>query len=157
KKAGSFDAQDEQMLMALGSQAAAAIDNAILHEEIERLFEGFIRASVLAIESRDHSTSGHSERVATLTLGLAECLERQDNGPYARVRFTREELKELRYAALLHDFGKVGVRENVLVKAEKLYPSELDVVRTRFALIRRTLELEAEREKTKVLRENYEQ
>ena len=157
KKTGPFDAQDESMLMALGSQAAAAIDNAILHEEIERLFEGFIRASVVAIESRDPSTSGHSERVATLTLGLAESLERQDNGPYARVRFTREELKELRYAALLHDFGKVGVREHVLVKAEKLYPSELEVVRTRFALIRRTLELEAERQKTALLRENYEQ
>ena len=157
KKAGPFDAQDESMLMALGSQAAAAIDNAILHEEIERLFEGFIRASVVAIESRDPSTSGHSERVSTLTLGLAESLERQDNGPYARVRFTREELKELRYAALLHDFGKVGVRENVLVKAEKLYPSELDVVRTRFALIRRTLELDAEKQKTALLRENYEQ
>ena len=74
KREGPFDSLDEQMLIALGSQAAAAIDNAILHEEIERLFEGFIRASVVAIESRDPSTSGHSERVATLTLGLAECL-----------------------------------------------------------------------------------
>jgi len=152
KKAGPFDAMDEQMLMALGSQAASAIDNAILHDEIERLFEGFIRASVVAIESRDPSTSGHSERVATLTLGLAESLERLEKGPYARIRFTREELKELRYAALLHDFGKVGVREHVLVKAEKLFPAQLEVVRTRFALIRRTAELEAEREKTALLR-----
>jgi HD-GYP domain-containing protein (c-di-GMP phosphodiesterase class II) len=153
KKVGSFDELDEQMLTALGGQAAAAIDNAILHDEIERLFEGFIRASVVAIESRDPSTSGHSERVATLTLGLAESLERQDRGPYARVRFTREEMKELRYAALLHDFGKVGVREHVLVKAEKLFPPELEVVRSRFALIRRTAELEAEREKVRLLRD----
>jgi HD-GYP domain-containing protein (c-di-GMP phosphodiesterase class II) len=151
-QAGPFDTDDELMLEALGGQAAVAINNAVLHEEIGQLFEGFIRASVVAIESRDPSTSGHSERVATLSVGLAESLERESVGPYARTSFTREELKELRYAALLHDFGKVGVRENVLVKAEKLYPSELETVRTRFALIRRTLELEAERQKVLLLK-----
>ena len=152
KKQGAFDSDDESMLTALGGQAAGAITNAILHEEIAQLFEGFIRASVVAIESRDPSTSGHSERVAILTVGLAECCERETQGPYAGIRFSREELREVRYAALLHDFGKVGVRENVLVKAEKLYPAELESVRTRFALIRRTLELDLEKQKVEVLR-----
>ena len=80
------------------------------------------RASVEAIEQRDPTTSGHSRRVADLTVGLAQAVERVDTGPYREVVFTREDLRELEYASLLHDFGKIGVREEVLVKAKKLYP-----------------------------------
>src|SRR5881397_1687581 len=72
--------------------------------------------------SRDPTTSGHSFRVSELCVGLAEVVDRCENGPYASARFTADELMELRYAALLHDFGKVGVREHVLLKAKKLYP-----------------------------------
>jgi HD-GYP domain-containing protein (c-di-GMP phosphodiesterase class II) len=138
-----FDAEDEEMLMALGGQAASAIDNAILYDEINKLFEGFIAASVVAIESRDPTTSGHSGRVATLTCGLAEVVDRVDTGPYATVSFDYDQMKEIRYASLLHDFGKVGVREHVLVKAEKLYPNEVALLKARFAFIKRTLEKEA--------------
>ena len=131
----AFTHEDEELLMALGSNAAAAIENAILYDEIDRLFEGFVKASVVAIESRDPTTSGHSERVALLTLGIAESLERIDTGPYAGLRLTPEHMREIRYAALLHDFGKVGVRENVLTKADKLYPGELEVIETRFRAV----------------------
>src|SRR5437660_1322817 len=127
-----FDAEDEEMLLALGGQAASAIENAILYDEINKLFEGFIAASVVAIESRDPTTSGHSGRVATLTCGLAEVVDRVDTGPYAKVTFDYDQMKEIRYAALLHDFGKVGVREHVLVKAEKPYPNEVALLKYRF-------------------------
>lgn len=136
-KDGAFDSEDEELLLALGGQAAAAVENAMLHDELNRAFEGFVRASVVAIESRDPSTAGHSDRVAILTVGLAEVLERVSRGRYAGVTFTRAEMQELRYAALLHDFGKVGVREPVLVKAAKLYPHELEVLRQRFELARK--------------------
>jgi HD-GYP domain-containing protein (c-di-GMP phosphodiesterase class II) len=129
---GPFTSEDEELMMALGANAAAAIENAILYQEIDRLFEGFVKASVVAIEARDPTTSGHSERVALLTLGMAENIERVTTGPYAEVRFSTDQLRELRYAALLHDFGKVGVRENVLTKARKLYESELEIIETRF-------------------------
>ncbi|PIQ25857.1 HD family phosphohydrolase [bacterium (Candidatus Blackallbacteria) CG17_big_fil_post_rev_8_21_14_2_50_48_46] len=135
-----FGAEDESLLSSLASQAAVAIENARLYAAIQSLFEGFIRASVQAIESRDPTTSGHSERVAVLTVGLAEKLDRVDQGPYQNVRFSRQELKEIQYASLLHDFGKIGVRENVLVKAEKLYPDELSAIQHRFELIRKGLE-----------------
>ncbi len=140
-----FNGEDQGLLEGLGGQAAAAIDNALLHQEIQRLFEGFVRASVVAIESRDPTTAGHSERVAKLTVGLAGRLERVESGPWAGRVFTADELQELRYAALLHDFGKVGVREHVLVKANKLYPHERAVLEQRFALIRRTAELASAR------------
>lgn len=140
KRAGVFTREDEELLLALSSQAAVAIENAILYEDIEKLFEGFIKASVYAIESRDPTTSGHSERVAILTVGLAENVDRVDSGPYAHISFSAEDVRELRYASLLHDFGKVGVREPVLVKANKLYPHNLDIVAARFKLIKKSLE-----------------
>jgi len=140
KRDGVFTREDEELLLALSSQAAVAIENAILYEDIQKLFEGFIKASVYAIESRDPTTSGHSERVAILTVGLAENVDRMDSGPYADINFSAEDMRELRYASLLHDFGKVGVREPVLVKANKLYPHTLDLVAARFKFIKKSLE-----------------
>jgi response regulator RpfG family c-di-GMP phosphodiesterase len=106
-----------------------------------------VKASVTAIESRDPTTFGHSFRVAELTVGLAEAVERADRGVFGGVRFSGEELRELRYAALLHDFGKVGVREHVLVKSKKLYPADLERIRHRIELLMRDLELGVTRRK----------
>jgi HD-GYP domain-containing protein (c-di-GMP phosphodiesterase class II) len=131
----------------LASQAAVALSNRRLYESISQLFDGFVRASVTAIESRDPTTFGHSFRVADLTVGLAEVCDRADRGVFRNVRFTAEELRELRYAALLHDFGKVGVREHVLVKSKKLYPGDLERIRGRIELLMRDLELDAMRRK----------
>ena len=80
------------------------------------------------------TTSGHSFRVADGTLSLARRVERLERGLWAGARFSAEDLRELRYAALLHDFGKVAVRENVLTKALKLFDEELVTLRGRFML-----------------------
>jgi len=103
-----------------------------LKNDIENLFEGFVQASVVAIESRDPSTSGHSNRVADLTVALAEAVNRTPEGPLGARIFTDQQLKEIRYASLLHDFGKVGVREQVLVKAKKLESHRLEQILQRF-------------------------
>jgi HD-GYP domain-containing protein (c-di-GMP phosphodiesterase class II) len=136
-----FSPRHAALAESLASQAAVAVDNSRLYQSIRRLFDGFVGAAVTAIESRDPTTSGHSFRVAELTVGLAEAVDRCATGPYAATRFTVDEVMELRYAALLHDFGKVGVREHVLLKAKKLYPGELDRIRQRVALVRRGIEL----------------
>jgi HD-GYP domain-containing protein (c-di-GMP phosphodiesterase class II) len=146
-----FDSRCVELATALASQAAVAIENGRLYEDIERLFEGFVTAAVTAIESRDPATSGHSGRVATMTVGLAEAVDRLASGPYRDVGFTREQLRELRYAGLLHDFGKVGVREQVLVKEKKLYPQDLDLIRHRFAYLEQRTELEFERARAELL------
>ena len=96
-----------------------------------------------AIESRDPTTSGHSRRVATLTVGLAEIVDKDASGPFQDVHFAPGALKEIEYAGLLHDFGKVGVREKVLVKAKKLYEEDRELVLSRFDYIRKALENEA--------------
>ena len=116
-------------------EAAVSLENNQLYEEIQILFEGFVKASVKAIK-RDPTTSSHSNRVAIYTVSLAEALGRAGTGAYKDVVFTPEQIKEIRYASLLHDFGKVGVRENVLVKAKKLYPEQIEIIRERFAMIR---------------------
>jgi HD-GYP domain-containing protein (c-di-GMP phosphodiesterase class II) len=152
-----YDDRCLELVSALASQAAVAIENSWLYEDIERLFEGFVTAAVTAIESRDPTTSGQSSRVATLTVGLAEVVDRVSDGPYRDVRFTREQLRELRYAGLLHDFGKVGVREQVLVKQKKLYGHELEIIRHRVAQRMRDVDLAFERERAALLLTDQDQ
>ncbi len=135
-----FDERSEELLGLVAAQAGVSLENALLYEEIRRLFEGFVKASVEAIESRDPTTSGHSRRVADLTVGLAKMVDRESAGPYKEALFTREDLRELEYASLLHDFGKIGVREKVLVKAKKLYDERLELIRARFDFVARSIE-----------------
>jgi HD-GYP domain-containing protein (c-di-GMP phosphodiesterase class II) len=137
-----FNEVSENYVTTLASQAGIALENALLYDEVKTLFGGFVRASVTAIESRDPTTSGHSERVATLTVGLARTIERVDTGTYASLTFTPDQLTQIEYAALLHDFGKVGVREHVLVKAKKLYAHQRDLILQRFHFIKKALENE---------------
>ena len=132
----SFSDADARLVQALATQGAVALENASLYAEIEALFEGFVRASVTAIEQRDPTTSGHSQRVADLTVALAEVVDRSDAPGFADLHFSRQELREIEYAGLLHDFGKVGVREQVLVKAKKLHEGQLDHVLERFEHLR---------------------
>ena len=139
----AFNIRQQEMVTSLASQAAVALENSRLYEAIQRLFEGFVKASVTAIESRDPTTSGHSFRVANLTVALAETVDRATDGMYQGIRFTRDQMKEIRYASLLHDFGKVGVREEVLVKAKKLYPAQLELIKQRFHFVKRSMQVES--------------
>jgi HD-GYP domain-containing protein (c-di-GMP phosphodiesterase class II) len=150
-----------EIVSALAGQAAVSIENSLLYQSIEHLFEGFVTAAVTAIEQRDPTTFGHSGRVATMTVGLAEVVDRETAGMYRHINFTRDQLKEIRYAGLLHDFGKVGVREQVLVKAKKLYPPDLTLIKSRYGFIRRSAEAEYHRRRAERLeqygREGYEE
>jgi HD-GYP domain-containing protein (c-di-GMP phosphodiesterase class II) len=106
-----FDKRSEELSSTLASQAGISLENTLLYEDIRRLFEGFVNASVTAIEQRDPTTSGHSYRVAQLTVGLAEIVDRETSGVFSSIHFTTDDLKEFVFAGLLDDFGKVGVRE----------------------------------------------
>jgi len=140
-----------ELVTALAGQAAVAIENGRLYKDIEQLFEGFVQAAVHAIEQRDPTTFGHSGRVANMTVSLAAVVDRAREGPYRGVSFTREQIREIRYAGLLHDFGKVGVREEVLVKAKKLYPLQLELIWRRHDFVRRTAEREFWRKRAEFL------
>ncbi|HEY9230147.1 MAG TPA: HD domain-containing phosphohydrolase, partial [Gemmatimonadaceae bacterium] len=137
--------REVQVARALASQAAISIENAKLYAQIENILDNFVKASALAIDQRDPTTAGHSVRVAALVTDLAVAVERRGHGVYSSVKFTRQQMRELYFAALLHDFGKVAVREELLVKAKKLPPQLWERVDARFDLIRRTMEVEYHR------------
>jgi HD-GYP domain-containing protein (c-di-GMP phosphodiesterase class II) len=141
-----FDPETVELMRSLAAQAAVAVENNLLYKSIERLFEGFVTAAVTAIEQRDPTTSGHSFRVADLTVELARVIDRDDEH-YHDINFTTDQVREIRYASLLHDFGKVGVREQVLVKEKKLYPLQLETLRNRFDFAMKTAENDANRRK----------
>jgi response regulator RpfG family c-di-GMP phosphodiesterase len=116
------------------------------HEATEReheLFDAFVYAAVTAMEQRDPTTAGHSFRVALMTTGLAMSVDKISSGPLADLRFSREEVEQIKYASLLHDFGKIGVPEDVLLKAKKLPPTRSLLVeqRIRHAVIEGRIEV----------------
>jgi len=147
-----FSTRQMEIVSSLASQAAVSYENALLYDNIQRLFEGFVKASISAIEQRDPTTAGHSFRVANLTVALAEAVDRDDSH-YQAIKFNRSQMRELRYASLLHDFGKVGVREEVLTKSHKLYPEQMTLIATRFDYARRTAQAEASDRKLRYLLE----
>jgi len=113
KKTGLFMEYDEWLFRTYAAYAATAIENARLHEEREKTFLSAINALAAAIDRRDPVTAGHSERVARLSVDIGKSLG-----------LTKNELKILNYAATLHDVGKIGVRDNVLLKPDKLTSEE---------------------------------
>ncbi len=153
RKVHAFPEHAVRLGLSLASQAAVAYENSRLYRDIENLFDGFVNAAVKAIEQRDPTTSGHSQRVCDMTVALAEAVDREARGRYADLRFSREQMKELRYAALLHDFGKVGVKEEILVKAKKLYPLQYARLMDRFDYIRRDIEARTAEQKAEALQQ----
>jgi HD-GYP domain-containing protein (c-di-GMP phosphodiesterase class II) len=151
-----FGEHDERVLDSLASQAAVALENRALLDSIQDLFEQFVRASVMAIEVRDRATQGHSSRVADLTVRQAEAVNSVASGIFAGLHFDPDQLRELRYAALLHDFGKVAVPEYIFSKAKKLPDGRLDAVRLRFFLALEQASSEAERAELLALLEQVE-
>ena len=107
-----FTAYDETILTAIANEAAIAIENTNLYISQEKLFKSAIHAIVTTIDARDPVTKGHSERVARYSIALGKKLNLSD-----------KELKTLEYAALLHDVGKISVKDNILSKPG-IYTSE---------------------------------
>jgi HD-GYP domain-containing protein (c-di-GMP phosphodiesterase class II) len=134
--------REVDLARSLASQAAVSIEIHQLYGRIEDMLESFIKAGVTAIDQRDPATAGHSLRVAALATSLAAAVGRSNRGKYRDVHFSRAQMRELRFAALVHDVGKVAVREAVLTKSKKLPPVLWERVDARFDLIHRTIELE---------------
>jgi HD-GYP domain-containing protein (c-di-GMP phosphodiesterase class II) len=148
----SFRPEDLEMIESIASQAAVAIDNKSLLDSIQALFDGFVQASITAIEQRDPTTAGHSGRVEKLTTGIAHAVNVIAVGKYRDVQLSEDQFKELRYACLLHDFGKVGVREHILIKAKKLVPGQLEVIQARFEFVQRSVQVRYANEKLEAMR-----
>ena len=149
-----FDKEDLIKIRTISPFISVILQNAVLYNEIDQLFAGFVSASVSAVEQRDPATSGHSFRVASYTKELAKsCLQAGDD--FAAYHFSNEQLKELEYAALLHDFGKIGVREHILVKPKKIQPENMKNIVKRIELLDLQTKLVHEKKKTNFLIKNF--
>ena len=131
-----FDDKDERLCTIVSAQAALAIENSTLLYEQEKILDGFVNACVTAIEARDPVTSGHSQRVCDLSLNLAEMVNKVQIGPLAANHFNPMQMRELRYAAMLHDIGKISVKEDLLKKEKKLFAWEMELIEMRFKMMR---------------------
>jgi HD-GYP domain-containing protein (c-di-GMP phosphodiesterase class II) len=137
-----FNEKYNSLMEAVAGQAAIAIENNRMIEQIQSQFEEFVKASVTAIESRDPATSGHSFRVAAICKEMARAVNETESGELGPVTFTENDIRELEYAALLHDFGKVYIDLAVFKKAKKLYPKDLENLSLRLDYLYRFLELQ---------------
>lgn len=133
-KVVSYNDDDIDFLAILASQAAMVIERASLYDGIERLLRGFVEASAKSIESRDRTTSGHSQRIAGYTVAMAKRINQETEGFWKDIKYTPNQIRELFYAAMLHDIGKIGVREYVLTKANKLSNDKIETIRLRICV-----------------------
>lgn len=149
----AFSDDNVEVIEAFGAQAAMAINNVRLLKDTENLFNSFAEVLASAIDERSKATSGHIRKVTVLTVALAEALNKQTEGKYAEVKFNKDEMEELRLAALLHDVGKVTTPLHVVEKAGKLQTiyDRVEEVRTRFDLIRSLKEAEFLKKKMELL------
>ncbi len=128
-----FDPFDEELALALGSQAAVCVEKAKLYEEVEASFEGLVQSFTHALEKRNRTTYGHCLRVAQYAIAIAEAINEAPPEQFGGLKFSKDQMRELRYAALLHDIGKIAVPEAVLDKRNKLLDSEIDAICWRMA------------------------
>ena len=114
-----FDADDRTMLAVCASQIAASLDNGRLYQQLKDQNLQTISALAAAIDARDPYTHGHSEQVMRYSVRLGEMLG-----------FPPERIECLRYGALLHDIGKIGIRDSILLKPGPLTDEEFAVMQT---------------------------
>lgn len=134
KRKGLFNAEDENFLQSLASMSGISLENAWLYLELEKLLNSFIDTSSMAIESRDPCTAGHSRRVAEYTLNLLKLVMADKEGPYRDHEFDGHVEQRMKYAALLHDFGKIGVREHILNKAARIPEDRMETLKAHFQI-----------------------
>jgi HD-GYP domain-containing protein (c-di-GMP phosphodiesterase class II) len=140
-----FSASDQRLAESLASQAAVAITNRMLINQLEQLFESFINLINSAIDEKSPYTGGHCQRVPTLTMLLAEAVNDTKDGPFGSFHMNDKDRYELKIAGLLHDCGKVTTPVHVVDKSTKLETifDRIQLIDTRFEILKRDLEIEA--------------
>jgi HD-GYP domain-containing protein (c-di-GMP phosphodiesterase class II) len=148
-----FSPSDQRLAESLASQAAIALTNRMLINQLEQLFESFINLINTAIDEKSPYTGGHCQRVPVLTMLLAEAVNETKDGPLSDFNMTEKDRYELKIAGLLHDCGKVTTPVHVVDKATKLETlfDRVHLIDTRFEVLKRDAEIEALKNKVKFL------
>jgi HD-GYP domain-containing protein (c-di-GMP phosphodiesterase class II) len=147
-----FSSSDQSLTESLASQAAIALTNRMLINQLEQLFESFINLINMAIDEKSPYTGGHCQRVPSLTMMLAEAVNETKEGPLADFHMSDKDRYELKIAGLLHDCGKVTTPVHVVDKATKLQTlfDRIHLIDTRFEVLKRDSEIELLKEKARL-------
>ena len=151
-----FSPDFENMTESLASQAAIAVSNVNLINDIEKLFESFVEVMATAIDEKSPVTGGHIRKVANLTMIMAEVVHNKKEGVFAKHNFTLDKLYELRIAAWMHDIGKVTTPVEIMEKAKKLQTifDRIHHIDARMKYIIQETKLEGLEKRIKVLESN---
>lgn len=144
----AFSLTDQSLAESLASQASIVLNNRMLIEQLEHLFESFVELINNAIDEKSPYTGGHCQRVPLLTMMLAEAAHATKTGPLAAFEMTERDRHELKVAGLLHDCGKITTPVHVVDKATKLQTlyDRIHLVSTRFELLKRDAQIAALRQ-----------
>ena len=137
-----FNEEDASITLSLASQAAVSITNTILIQGLENLLEAFLKSIIFAISKKSPYTGGHIERMVKLSLMLCEAINKDDS-IYKDKCFTQEEIRQINFAALMHDIGKLATPEQVVDKSTKLEAifDRLLLIQSRFEVIEKSLKI----------------
>ena len=138
----AFPPEYVDLIASLASQAAVALTNTQLIQDLQNLFYAFIQSIATAIDAKSPYTRGHIDRVVDLTMMLVDTVNTADQGPFRNIRFDEDQVEELRIAAWMHDVGKITTPEYVVNKSTKLETlfDRIHLLESRFALIAQTVE-----------------
>jgi HD-GYP domain-containing protein (c-di-GMP phosphodiesterase class II) len=149
----AFSKDFVELVASLASQAAVALTNTQLIQNLKDLFYSFIQSIAAAIDAKSAYTGGHINRVVDLTMMIAEKINKTSQRPFKDVVFTEDEIEELRLAAWMHDVGKITTPENVVDKQTKLQSifDRTQLIETRFNLIVKRIENEYLKQKIELI------
>ena len=131
-----FERADEKLILSMASQAAVSITQARLVQDLEKLLDSFVQSIATAIGEKSKYTQGHVNRVAELTLTIANALN-EDTQFYKDISFNEDQMSELDLAAWMHDVGKITTPDHIVDKAtklEKIY-DRIQTIEVRFELL----------------------
>lgn len=148
-----FSQQDQKLAESLASQAAVALTNQGLIDEMQNLFDAFIKLIATAIDEKSPHTGNHCRRVPEATMMLAEAAHESDDDYFKEFSMNPADKYELKVASWLHDCGKITTPVHVVEKATKLETihDRIELVAARFEIMRRDLEISMLKQRIKAL------
>ncbi len=140
----AFKPSDLHIMSAIASQAAIAIVKVKLIKDLQILMYSFVKAIAWAVDAKSHVTGEHINRVAGLTMRIAHLVNDTETGPFADMRFSDDNLDELKYAAWMHDVGKIITPWHLIEKSRKLEGilDGMTVIQQRFEVIKLSVEIQ---------------
>ncbi|MGA1931194.1 HD domain-containing phosphohydrolase [Arcobacter sp. YIC-464] len=151
----AFTKEDEKIIKALASQAAMALTNSWLINSLEEFLNSFITTIGHAIDAKSHHTMNHIANVEKISLLLAQAIN-DDQTIYKDVKYSKNDFKQIKIAAWMHDIGKISMPESIIDKATKLYAitDRIKLVKERFEILKRDKQIAYL--KKEITKETYE-